>query len=393
MKRYWFILLLALGCHNMMAQKMWDNLATSEYRIDTADVKALRVELDNISFFQNNEYSGKLTKGYSLPGLWLQPKLTYNPIKQIGLELGLHALIFNGANKYPCYAYHDIGTWKGNQYQSGAHLLPYFRAKAQFKYLSVVLGNIYGGQNHQLIEPLFNPELNLSQDPEMGVQLLWDRPHLHADIWLNWQSYIFELDTHQEAFTVGMNWSVLYSKPGSTLQWYSPIQLVIQHRGGEQDITDMGVQTICNAGVSVGAKWNAERKVLKRLGAEINMLAAYHQSGHLWPFKTGLAVHTGVNMNLWNHLGLNAGYLCAPKHFISLYGNPLFNTVSQVDGTSYKGNNTIYARVDYNYIIAKHYVLGAQAQAFQTWLPKIQEFTFDFGIYLRVNPSFLIKKW
>jgi hypothetical protein len=75
-------------------------------------------------------------------------------MKQIALEVGLHALIFNGANKYPCYAYHDIGTWKGNQYQSGAHLLPWIRAKAQFKYLTVVLGNIFGGQNHQLIEPL-----------------------------------------------------------------------------------------------------------------------------------------------------------------------------------------------------------------------------------------------
>lgn len=88
------ILLLKIACHNMMAQQiMWDNLATSEYRIDSTDVKALRVEVDNLSFFHDNEYSGKLAQGYSLPGLWIQPKFTYNPIKQIGLEVGLHALI------------------------------------------------------------------------------------------------------------------------------------------------------------------------------------------------------------------------------------------------------------------------------------------------------------
>lgn len=386
------IFLFCLG-QSIMAQDLWNDLATSEYRIDTADVKALHVELDNLSFFHDNEYSGWLSKGYSLPGLWVQPKLTYNPIRQIGLELGLHALIFNGANKYPCYAYHDIGLWKGNQYQSGAHLLPWFRAKAQFKYLTIVLGDIYGGQNHRLIEPLFNPELNLSQDPEMGIQLLWDRPHLHADIWLNWQSYIFKMDTHQEAFTVGMNWTVYYNKQENRLKWFSPVQLVIQHRGGEQNIALRGVQTISNASIGVGMKWETGRKALNSLGAEINLLAAYQQSGELWPFKTGLAIHTGLNLKLWNYVGINTGYLCTPKHFVSLYGNPLFNTLSQIDNTSYDGNNTLYARVGYHRVIARHYVLGAQAEAFQTWLPNHSELNFGFGLYLRVNPSFLIKKW
>ena len=394
MKRYLFIILLSvLVCQNSLAQEMWNDLATSEYHIDSTDIKTLRVEVDNLSFFHDNEYNGKLTKGYSLPGLWVQPKLTYNPIKQIGLELGLHALIYNGANKYPCYAYHDIGMWKGDQYQSGAHMLPWIRAKAQFKYLTIVLGNIYGGQNHGLIEPLFNPELNLSQDPETGFQLLWDRPHIHADIWMNWQSYIFELDTHQEGFTVGMNWLVKYNKPESKINWTTPVQLVIQHRGGEQNIALRGVQTICNASAGVGMKWNADCKALKYMGAEINALAAYQQAGNLWPFKTGFAAHAGLNLNFWNYLGVKTGYVYSPKHFVTLYGNPLFNTISQADQTNYNGNNTMYVGVSYHRVIAKHYVIGAQAQAFQTWLPKCQELNFNFGLYLRVNPNFLIKKW
>jgi len=393
-RRVAFILLLSvLVCRNMTAQEMWNDLASSEYRIDSADVKALRVEIDNLSFFHDNEYTGKLMNGYSLPGLWIQPKLTFNPIRQIGLELGLHALIFNGANKYPCYAYHDIGRWKGEQYQSGAHLLPWFRAKAQFRYLTVVLGDIYGGQNHRLIEPLSNPELNLSQDPEMGIQLLWDRPHLHADIWLNWQSYIFETDTHQEAFTVGMNWMISYNRPESRLKWFTPVQLVIQHRGGEQNIAMRGVQTICNAGAGVRMLYDTNRKVLKNIGAEANMLAAYQQKGELWPFKTGFADHVGMNLDFWNQMDVKAGYVFSPKHFISLYGNPLFNTVSQKDGTSYNGNHTLYAGISYHRIIARHYVIGAQAQAYQTWLPGAQNMAFDFGLYLRVNPSILIRKW
>ena len=218
------------------------------------------MELNALAFFRDNEYDSQITRGYSLPGTWLQPKLTYNPITSIHLELGLHGLILDGANKYPNYAYHDIATWKGNQYTSGVHLLPWFRAQADLRHLTFVLGNIYGAQNHQLIDPLYNPEQNISADPEMGVQILLERKYIHLDTWLNWQSYIYELDTHQEAFTVGVNSRIQWNSPASRFHWSTPIQLLIQHRGGEQDVTELGVQTLCNAsaGGELARKLSAE---------------------------------------------------------------------------------------------------------------------------------------
>ena len=80
--------------------QMWDSLATTPYRITPSSLRQLRVEVDNLSFFRDNEYSSSLTKGYSLPGLWVQPKLTYVPLSAIKLELGLHALVFNGCLLY-----------------------------------------------------------------------------------------------------------------------------------------------------------------------------------------------------------------------------------------------------------------------------------------------------
>ena len=190
-----------------------------------------------------------------------------------------------------------------------------------------------------------------------------------------------------------MNWMFSYNRPESRLKWFTPVQLVIQHRGGEQNIAMRGVQTICNAGAGVRMLYDTDRKVLKNIGAEANMLAAYQQKGELWPFKTGFAGHVGMNLDFWNQMDVKAGYVFSPKHFISLYGNPLFNTVSQADGTSYNGNHTVYVGINYHRIIAEHYIIGAQAQAYQTWLPGAQNMAFDFGLYLRVNPSFLIRKW
>lgn len=385
-----FLAAALAGTVSAGAQGMWDALAASDYRVDAAGAGTLRLEIENLDFFRDNEYASALTKGYSLPGLLLTPKLTYMPHRRVSLELGCHALVFNGANKYPCYAYHDIGTWKGSQYQRGAHVLPWLRASLQFSRLTVVMGDIYGGQNHGFVTPLFNTETNLSQDPEMGVQLLWDRKHIHMDTWINWQSYIFDLDTHQEAFTVGSNWTVLFNSPGSRLHWYMPVQLAVQHRGGEQDVTDMGVQTLCNAALGAGVRWNAGRRALTALGGEAQFLASYQESGELWPFDGGCAVHAAASAQLFRCVGFKVGALHAPDNFVSLYGNPLFSTLSVADGLCRPGMTTAYLRADYTYRFMKECALGVEAEAFAGRVGGASEQNFSFGIYFRVNPSFVL---
>ena len=376
------------------AQNVWDRLFIDEHRLDTADTRVLKVRVDATGFFHDNEYSSKMTDGYTLPGALLSPRLTYNPIDEIHIELGVHALCFNGANKYPNYAYHDIGMWKGDQYQSGFHLLPWIRLQAQLKGVNIILGDLYGGQNHRLIEPMWNSETNLSQDPEMGVQVKWDSRHIQMDTWLNWQSYIFKLERHQEAFTVGSVWRVLFGDHSKQkgLKWSLPVQLLIQHRGGEQDdkSLNLGVQTLCNA--SVGAA------VRGRIwGAELNVLGSYQQSGHLWPFQSGMALHAGGDVRLWDQMAVKAGYFGAPKQFANLYGSPFFSTVSLQDNTAMDGMHTVYAKVSWDKTWAKAYTLGAALDLYQSWYKHPEgsrsELNFDFGIYLRVCPEFVIKSW
>lgn len=393
MKRWWTALLLTVP---LIAQaQLWDKMCCDEYRLDTADTQALKLELNALSFFRDNEYDSHIVKGYSLPGTWLQPKLTYNPISSIHVEVGAHAMILNGANKHPNYAYHDIATWKGSQYQSGAHVLPWFRAQADLKHLSVVLGDIYGAQNHRLIDPMFNPEQNISADPEMGFQLLLDRKHIHLDTWLNWQSYIFKEDTHQEAFTVGINSTIKWNNKPSRVQWSTPIQLLIQHRGGEQDTTQLGVQTLCNASIGVRMDYTlVNTRALTLFTAEANVLGSYQQSGNLWPFDTGMAAHAAVGATLWDRMGLRLGYLEAPKQYANLYGSPFLGTISiKEPGRTFQGMHTAYLRADYTHTFACAYKLGAQVEAISANTPGEHDLCFSMGIYLRVDPSILLKKW
>lgn len=395
---------MALAGMSVKAQ-MVERLCRTDYEIRPERQGELSVELDNISFFKDNEFAGSVINGYSLPGMWLQPKAVFYPLANMKLELGMHALIYSGAYKYPNYAYHDIAIWKGTQYQQGAHLLPYFRAQLALSRVNLILGNLYGGENHRLIEPLYNPELNLTADPEAGFQVLCDLKRWHFDAWINWQSFIFESDTHQEAFTVGLSSLVRFNKPEARFHYYLPVQMTIQHRGGEQ-IADnkRPVQTLANGAIGAGMVWNVQRKVLKQVNVEADLLGYYQESGKLWPFDKGYGVYAKAAVDLGNYIRVKGGYF-ACRDFISLFGSPYFGAVSmKTEGAVYENPRTCFLSVEYSRTFAKHYAFGAKGDLYYVLPGTMKQASgervaeggmanFSFGVYLRVNPSFLIKKF
>ena len=143
--------------------------------------KTLYLNVDALAFFKDNEFDGNIAKGYTLPGVRLTPHLTYRPLSNLNLQLGLTALCYDGTNYYPNYAFHDIVTWKGNAYQGFAHTLPFFRAELQMGAATFVLGDLYGGANHNLILPLYKPENLLTTDPEKGFQTIVRTRHWKMD--------------------------------------------------------------------------------------------------------------------------------------------------------------------------------------------------------------------
>lgn len=406
------------------AEGIWQTLQTNAdmarrmgyqpYRVDSTQTKTLGIELEALAFFKDNEFDGNVQRGYSLPGVRLQPRLTYTPIDEIKLELGIHATIYSGANKYPCYVFHDIATWKGDQYQSGAHLLPFFRATARFKSITLAVGDIYGGATHGFVEPMYNPELILTDDPEMGFQMIVDTKRWHSDLWMNWQSYIFEESNHQEAFTVGWTQNINVWKRTKEDRSHSldiPIQLVIQHRGGEQDNTKMGVQTIANGALGMGYEYKAPgNRIVTGVQAEVMALYCLQQSGNLWPFKNGPALWVKASVDFIRDLRVTAGFFSA-KDFCSLYGSQYFGTLStKRAGGRFDGMNTGLISLEYSRTFANAYTIGANLKAYiyktgslalpaddthpePYTIPGEFRTPFSFGVYFRCSPSFVLKRF
>lgn len=53
--------------HTLHAQ-IPDRVFKTDYRIDPGKKGELSVEIDNLSFFKDDEYTGSFMKGYTLPG-------------------------------------------------------------------------------------------------------------------------------------------------------------------------------------------------------------------------------------------------------------------------------------------------------------------------------------
>lgn len=381
-------------------------LFENSHRIDSASCGELRLNFDALCFFRDNEYKGCLSKGYTLPGYRLQPTVSYQPLKNLRVEVGVSMLHYWGANKYPNLNYSDISTWKGDQTQTGFHLLPFFNVQlAVSRNFNLILGNIYGGANHRLIEPLYNQENALSADPEMGVQMQWQTKPLDFDVWVNWESFIFDKDTHQEAFTFGLSTRFKANRPERRTHVYFPLQVVMQHRGGEinPDAEQRQVKTWMNAAAGVGVTIHTDNSILTRLNAEADVAYYRQMTGALLPFDNGKGVYLKAEADIWRFC-LRGAYWDSSK-FISIFGTPLYGSVG-IHNRDFQmqRNRTVCAQLSYAQELGKGFSWGVQADVFNT-LP-----TDDFvvgdkvynnnnkvslaaGIYLRVKPSFLLKKF
>jgi len=406
--RFYIYILLALLPFSLHAQSnVEESLFTDQHTIDPEDESNLKLSIDNISFFKNNEFDGDIVAGYSAPGFRLAPRIIFFPNTFIKLEAGLSLLKYWGAEKYPNYAYHDIAEWKADHYQWAFHFLPYFRAQIQpVSQLNVVLGNIYGGDDHGLIESLYNRELNMTADPEVGAQIIYSSRVAHLDTWINWESFTFKNEKHNEAFTVGASASFHITDPKSFFYLGVPAQMVATHRGGEIDAIPGKISSLANAAAGLRFGFNIGHPFFRNVYAET--LAAGYQSflkdnGNL-PFDKGWGIQSKLSLQLWN-VNLKMLYWRS-NDFINLLGSPIFGNMSmEHEGRTFSYINIFNPGLRYEQKFGSGYYLGADFECFynpnlrqygdngQVLIKSGFSYNWSMGIYLRINPSLLLRNY
>ena len=412
------ILFLFLAHGRILSQGLNQSVYYEDTVFSRKQSKELRFYFHNLNFFRNNEYKGSLVKGYTLPGLWLLPALSYQPISNIKIEAGAYMLKYWGQTSYPNLHYGNLPGYIGEGEQKGFHALPFFRIRyVPVNGVSLILGNIYGQNNHGLIVPLYNKEQAMTSDPEAGVQLLWNNKVFDMDMWVNWENFIFQGDDHQEEFTFGLSTRFKANNPISynknNVHVYFPLQMLFKHKGGEINTSakSRGVKTWLNAAVGFGADFKIPYKYFNRFNIEADVVYYSQQKGDVFPFDKGYGFLGKMEAD-FKDIRLNIGYWQS-HDFVSLYGDPLFGAVSvSENGLIYKNPKMAYLSLEYSHKIAKGFTLGVHADAYNTFPTDMEKKTengdgayslsvsrsknaisFLAGIYLRTDFSFLIKKF
>lgn len=401
----------------MHSQDISKLVYTEDTTFSSEGVRELRFRFRNLNFFRDNEYKGSLVKGYTLPGLWVLPTVSYQPLKTLKIEAGAYMLRYWGESKYPNTYYANLPGYESGDTQSAFHAVPFFRVHyAPLPGVSLVLGNIYGRNNHGLIAPLYNKEMVMTSDPEAGVQFLWNTRHFNLDMWVNWESFIFQGDNQQEEFTFGVSSRIKANSPSlkdNSVHFYVPLQLLFKHQGGEINTTatERGVKTWLNAAAGFGLDIKMPFRNFTKLNIEADAAYYAQQKGSVFPFDNGYGFYGKAVADL-KSFRLHAGYWQC-HNFVSLMGDPLFGAVSMSNrNLVYNNPKTAFLSLEYSHQIGKGFALGVHADVYNTFAADTEctstgedgnpvtvyssvpnSISFLAGIYLRTDFSFLIKRF
>ncbi|MDR2138433.1 MAG: hypothetical protein LBP50_02635 [Tannerella sp.] len=392
--------LTVVGCVRLCAQ-LPEQIYQSVSEIDSLQQGKLYVTVENLNFFRNNEWATVMTPGYTLPGFRLQPKILYYPTKNIRVEAGVHSLWLWGTDRYPSYAYSHLPQWEGKASSYAVHVLPFLRAQVAFSdRLQLIFGNLCGGASHRLAEPLYSPELNLTADPESGLQLICRLPWMQLDTWVDWMQFIYRSDVKQESFHYGLSIRLKANRPESPLHLYFPLQALAQHQGGQIDVTDQPVQTLLNGAAGAGVEWNRQG-LFRQISLEMDAIGSRQHAGNRWPLKSGYGAYAVLSADIADFRIRSAYWRC--NRFISLLGNSLFGALSMsAEDAYFERPGMVILGMSYARSFATGYVLGIDFDLYQRFAARLNDpasgvsrtgakSNYSFGVYFRVNPSFLIK--
>lgn len=342
--------------------------------ISENDSLKLNFDISNQNFLHNNEYFNNLYDGYTYLGYSLLPNLTFQPVKNLKIRAGWYLMKYSGKTDF----------WKS---------VPYYNCQYKFaKNINLILGNIYGLTEHNVIEPLYSFDNQFTKAPEQGIQILSNFNHFESDIWLNWENFIVPKDTAQEQFTLASTIIIKTCNKNNKLQINIPLQGLAYHKGGQGNYTTTNyLQTYFNSAIGIEAEYRLSANSEKIIGT-----------------KNYFATYTDVSDTIMHYYSKGYGFYCTlfskfknfdfmigywhSKHFIAPKGDFLFQSVSSKYTIWWEPNKQIVTtKLQYSYNISQNVKIALRGESYFDIIRK--NFDYSYSLFLIVNQSFFIKKF
>lgn len=373
MKKYFLLIFLFTA---LTAQAQWipDLLQTSP-AIPEKDNNKLFLDIEAIGFFKNNEYFSPVAKGQTFPGIYVRPRAVCQIDNKLRLELGVTGFYFSG-----------------DQQKDGLSVFNSVFARIQYAItpdFHLVFGNYYDGNNHRLIEPLYQWERQFIEIPESGLQLLFDNKKVFADVWLNWQRYIEHGDSVPEILTFGASTSVKLRPEEKTFQVSVPFQLTVYHQGGQIDTSNEKMIVSGNAATGVNMEWKLNRTV-HSIGLDTYLVGYYdkHPNKEVRPYTKGWGIYPVFKLNA-KYFKFMTGYWYARK-FYTFEGEPLFTSFNPLYPEEIlPKRQLINSKLSFFRQLHKSFSLGGQIETYYD--VGLNKLDYSFGVSIRVDAQLFSK--
>ena len=351
--------------------------------------KELRLGINALGFFKDNEYFNKIADGYTLFGYQLNPSLQYYASEKIRIEAG--ALLLK-----------DFGN---NQYKL---IQPTFTATFTTGNHTLLFGTLYGNLNFGYIEPLWDFERQLTTPVQNGIQYIYKGNKVDLQTWVDWQVMQYEFDTKQEEIAGGFTGSIRGFWFKRNLFSF-PVQFTAKHKGGQIDVNDAPLTTLFNGTTGFVITKDIEKwpdtasfpvnTFVKELYTK-NYFVAYkdHSFTHQLPFQSGYGLYLNAGADTrWANFMLSYWH---GNGFISEFGGKLYQSASTtVHHPNYteKKRELLMLRVMKDWYINDKESSEWSGLTFTGRLEPFYDFRtgsieFSAGLYLNFNTDFFLTK-
>jgi hypothetical protein len=338
--------------------------------------KTLDLHIYNLNFQRNYEYYNSFADGYTLFGYQLMPTLTYFANQKIKVEGGVLVNKNFGQRGY-------------------SRVQPVYSLSFTDRNFTLKFGSIDGGLKHQYIQPMYDLDKALLNPIENGIQFLYKKPKFFFDGWLDWALYIEPYSTFNEVLRGGFSsYYKPFINPGG-VEVKIPLQLIVQHTGGQIDTTRIPVETTLNGAVGIEIE---QTKPMSRDFYRGFSLKAYLLGfntvpfRNLRPFKDGNAVFLNASLKT-AYFELMLSYWKG-NEFISVIGEPVMQSVSSSihkPGLFQGEREIVFVRILQDIQLAPNLFLSAR---FEPYIdlndPKLE---FSNSLFLSWKGNFRLKKF
>lgn len=338
-------------------------------RLLSSDSSALHLAIDNYNFLWNNEFFGPIIEGYTLFGYNFQPALEYHFTPNIKAKAGVRLTKYSGLDKYTdCLPVYSV-TWHSQN-------------------LAVTMGSINGASFHRLPDPILHCERQLTDNYENGMQIVYNTDNLFADVWVDWQDFIFHGDNKKEKIFGGasIDWRAL-GQGGVELNL--PVSLSIYHCGGQIDTDTTHMKLLYN--MSAGLRLSLHTD---------GFIDNISLSSQVLGFKDFSPTPESLYEGGWGELSdvrimhgksyLSLGYWHADK-YLSKQGNPMFQCVSYDPTIDQKKRNMLTGELNIAQDLTDYFTMALCARGYYHLNESAEsafDYTYSFMMILR--PDFVV---